>query len=45
MQQRAVASPVFVASLVDAIGALREIMIPRRKSVAPAFAARGFSLD
>jgi hypothetical protein len=28
MQQRAVASPVFVASLVDAIGALREIMIP-----------------
>lgn len=28
MQQRAVASRVFVASLVDAIGALREIMIP-----------------
>jgi hypothetical protein len=27
-QRRAGASPVFVASLVDAIGALREIMIP-----------------
>jgi len=45
LRQRAVASPAFVASLVDAIDALREIMIASAQVSRAGIRREGFSLD
>jgi hypothetical protein len=45
LRQRAVASPAFVASLVDAIDAPREIMIASAQVSRAGIRREGFSLD
>ena len=45
LRQRAVASPAFVASLVDSIDALREIMIASAQVSRAGIRREGFSLD